>query len=147
MSGMVKRLHISFWNWVSMLLTASDQDALAAAAPDQLAQQDARLDGLAEAHRIGDQDALPGLLQRLDGRIELVGHDSPWPPGGRCRGSHPWAASAAAGSPCRAAMPGKSWTYPEPASSWQDRAPRWICSTSVEEDGFLISHQLRYAWR
>ena len=49
------------------------QDAPAPAAGDQLGDQDARLERLAEPHRVGDQDALPRLAQRLAGRLELVG--------------------------------------------------------------------------
>ena len=40
---------------------------------------DAHLDGFAEPHPVGHQDALAGLLKRQQGRIELVGQvvDSP----------------------------------------------------------------------
>ena len=53
-------------------LDGQHQDAPAPAAGDQLADEDARLQGLAESHRVGDQDALPRLPQRLTGRLELV---------------------------------------------------------------------------
>ena len=49
------------------------QDAPPPPAGDQLGGQDARLERLAEPHRVGDQDALPRLAQRLAGRLELVG--------------------------------------------------------------------------
>ena len=49
------------------------QDALAAAALDQLAEQHAGLDGLAQAHAVGDQDARAQRLQRQGGRLDLVG--------------------------------------------------------------------------
>ena len=71
---MVKRFQNSFWNWVSMLFTASTRMRRARPRGDQLAYQDARLQGLAEADRIGNQDALPGPSKRLSGGVELIGH-------------------------------------------------------------------------
>ena len=51
------------------------QDAPGAPAGDQLAHQDAGLQGLAESDRIRNQDALPGSGEGLSGRVELVGHE------------------------------------------------------------------------
>src|ERR1022692_4651409 len=48
------------------------QDALALAAVDQFAEQDAHLDGLAQANGVGHQDALAGLLKRQKRWVELV---------------------------------------------------------------------------
>ena len=55
-------------------LDGQHQDPAAPAARDQLAHQDARLQGLAEPHRVGDEDALARLAERLAGGVELVGH-------------------------------------------------------------------------
>ena len=54
-------------------LDGQHEDAPAPAAGDELADEDARLQGLAEPHRVGDEDALPRLPQRLPRRLELVG--------------------------------------------------------------------------
>ena len=54
-------------------LEGDDQDALAAAAPDELREQDADLDGLAEADAVRHQDAGTELAQGLCGRVPLVG--------------------------------------------------------------------------
>ena len=54
-------------------LDGQHQDAPPPAAGAQLADEDARLQGLAQPHRVGDQDALPRLSQRLPGRLELIG--------------------------------------------------------------------------
>ena len=53
-------------------LDGQNEDAPASAAGDQLADEDARLQGLPQPDRVGDQDALPRLPQRLPGRLELV---------------------------------------------------------------------------
>ena len=55
-------------------LDGQHQDPAAPAAGDQLADEDARLQRLSQPHGVGDQDALPGLAQRLPGRLELVVH-------------------------------------------------------------------------
>ena len=55
-------------------LDGQHQDPAAPAARDQLAHQDARFQGLAEPHRVGDEDALARLAKRLAGGVELVGH-------------------------------------------------------------------------
>jgi hypothetical protein len=44
-----------------MLFDRDDQDAPGAAAPDQLGEQDAGFERLAEPDGVGDQDALPRL--------------------------------------------------------------------------------------
>ena len=54
-------------------LDGEDEDAPAPAAGDQLADQDPRFEGLAEPHRIGDQDALARLAECLAGGLQLVG--------------------------------------------------------------------------
>ena len=54
-------------------LGRDDQDALALAAVDELAEQDADLDGLPESDGVGNEDALPGLLESKQGRLQLVG--------------------------------------------------------------------------
>ncbi len=41
---------------------------------DQITHQDTAGQGFAQAPGIGNQNALPGLLQCLDGRIELIRH-------------------------------------------------------------------------
>ena len=51
------------------------QDAPGAPPGNQLAHQDAGLQGLAETDRIRDQDALSGPGEGLTGRIELIGHE------------------------------------------------------------------------
>ena len=53
-------------------LDGQHQDAPAAPPRDQFADQDAGLQRLAEAHRVGDQDALPWPRERLASRVELV---------------------------------------------------------------------------
>ena len=58
-SGMVKRDHSSFWNWVIMLLVVTTRMRLPLPRLISSAEQDADFDGLAEADRIGHQDALP----------------------------------------------------------------------------------------
>ena len=50
------------------------QDAPGTPPGDQLAHQDAGLQGLAEADCIRNQDALPGPGEGLPGRVELIGH-------------------------------------------------------------------------
>ena len=55
-------------------LLGDHQDALAAAALYQLGGQDAGFQRFAQAHRVGNQDAGAGLLERLQGRVELVRH-------------------------------------------------------------------------
>ena len=55
-------------------LQRDDEDALAAAPLDQLGGEDAGFERLAEARRVGDQNARAWLLERLQRRIELVGH-------------------------------------------------------------------------
>ena len=57
-----------------MLFTAQHEDALAPTTPDEFAQQNAGLDGLAQADGIRHQDALPRLLQSLEGGVELIRH-------------------------------------------------------------------------
>ena len=49
------------------------QDAPTATAPDHLGEQDAALNGFAEADGVGDEDALTRLLKRKAGGIELIG--------------------------------------------------------------------------
>ena len=71
---MVKRFQNSFWNWVSMLFTASTRIRPSPAAGDQFADEDARFKGLTQTDRVGDEDALPWLLQCLPSRVELIGH-------------------------------------------------------------------------
>jgi hypothetical protein len=68
---MVNRDHISFWNWVA--LHRDDQDALAAAAFDQFAQEDAYFDGFSQAGRIRHENALSRLIESLQGGVELEG--------------------------------------------------------------------------
>ena len=51
------------------------QDAPGAPSGDQLAHQDAGLQGLAETDRIRDQDALPGPGEGLTSGVKLVGHE------------------------------------------------------------------------
>ena len=56
-------------------LDGEDEDAPAPAPGDQLADQDPRFEGLAEAHCVCDQDALPRLAERLARRLQLVGDE------------------------------------------------------------------------
>ena len=55
-------------------LDGQHQDAPAPAAREQLADEDARLQRLAQPDGVRDEDALPGLGEGLAGRGELVGH-------------------------------------------------------------------------
>ena len=52
----------------------TDEDALAAAPLNQLGGENAGLERLAEAHRVSDQNPRAWLLERLERRVELVGH-------------------------------------------------------------------------
>ena len=45
------------------------------AAPDQFGEEDARFDGFTEADGVGDENALPGLLEGERCGVELVGDD------------------------------------------------------------------------
>ena len=53
-------------------LDGEDEDPPAPAAGDQLADQHSRFEGLAEPHRVGDEDALARLAKRLAGGLQLV---------------------------------------------------------------------------
>ena len=55
------------------LLRGDDEDAVAAAAADQLGEDEADLQGLAEADDVGEEDARPEVLQRELGGALLVG--------------------------------------------------------------------------
>ena len=55
------------------LLRGDDQDAVAAAAADQLGEDEADLQGLAEADHVGEEDARAEVLQRELGGALLVG--------------------------------------------------------------------------
>ena len=55
-------------------LLGDHQDALAAAALNQLGGQDAGFQRFAQAHRVGNQDARAGLFQRLESWVELIGN-------------------------------------------------------------------------
>jgi hypothetical protein len=56
-------------------LGSDDEDALALATADEFSEKYADLDGLAEANRIGQQDAVADLAERLQGGVELIGKD------------------------------------------------------------------------
>ena len=53
---------------------ARDDDAADLLAQEQLADDQPRLDGLAEADVVGDEEVDAGQQQRLAQRLELVGH-------------------------------------------------------------------------
>ena len=54
-------------------LGGDHEDSLALAAVDQFAEQDAHLDGFAEANGVGHQNTLARLFEGQQRRIELVG--------------------------------------------------------------------------
>lgn len=66
-SGFVKRDH-------NHCLHGDHHNALFLTAADQLGEEYADFDGFAETDRIGEQDAMPGLTESPEGRIELIRH-------------------------------------------------------------------------
>ena len=50
------------------------QNALASTALDQLGGQNTGFEGFSQTNRVGNQDTGAGLLESLQGRVELVGH-------------------------------------------------------------------------
>ena len=69
---MANRVQSSCWNWARMRLERHDEDALAPAPLDQLRQQDADFERLADADAVEDADAGPQRRQRPVGRDKLV---------------------------------------------------------------------------
>ena len=68
-NGSANRVHISYCICSSTCFGRDDEDALAAAAADQLGEDHADLERLAEADRVGEQDARAQVL-----RVERLAH-------------------------------------------------------------------------